>query len=168
MVRSRLGHSEALSLMGTHENLLSIPDAEAYNSVDLDIESGGSTSYAAFVNQIRSHATGASKTQVVFAHGCFFDLTLALTDTMLRLLLNARSRTPPWAPSSMLLNLTQYMCNFVRYARLLFLFLMLMGQPDNNVCGLNNFALSQVCFIISRITANHLHYVLGLGLRSLV
>ena len=29
--------------------------------VDLDIEGGTSTGYAAFVNRIRSHATGASK-----------------------------------------------------------------------------------------------------------
>ena len=33
-------------------------------SVDLDIESGTAAHYAAFVNRIRSHASGASKKYV--------------------------------------------------------------------------------------------------------
>ncbi|KAI0067746.1 glycoside hydrolase [Artomyces pyxidatus] len=37
------------------------------DGVDLDIEGGSSTGYAAFVNQIRSHATGASKKYFVSA-----------------------------------------------------------------------------------------------------
>lgn len=39
--------------------------------VDLDIESGGSSSYVAFVNQIRANAAGASKTYVAFVSLCF-------------------------------------------------------------------------------------------------
>ena len=35
------------------------------NSVDLDIEGGSTTFYDSFVNQIRSHAAGASKRSVV-------------------------------------------------------------------------------------------------------
>ncbi|KAJ3556869.1 hypothetical protein NM688_g1787 [Phlebia brevispora] len=37
------------------------------DGIDLDIEGGSSTGYAAFVNQIRSHASGASKTYYISA-----------------------------------------------------------------------------------------------------
>jgi hypothetical protein len=59
--RARSDHLEMLFWTGEPNIKRTFIEVQLLFSVDLDIEGGGSTGFAAFVTQLRSHFNGASK-----------------------------------------------------------------------------------------------------------
>ena len=91
--------------------------------MDLDIEGGGSTGYAAFVTQIRSHASGASKQYYITgAPQCPFP------DANLGAVINAVGFDAVYVQFCEQSTIPSY------------LYLVFITSADNNYCGLQAFS----------------------------